>query len=101
MRKPDKVREVYLELRRALGTTVSSRELLSCAAQLVEVADARPHDKGQDSRTGRVAFDELPLDVLFDQWAWRLVSQGFESDDEVVANEHHEILIDRLFARAA
>jgi hypothetical protein len=101
MSQPRKVREVYAELKAMLGDSVSSAELLECAGMMVEVAN------GKDRRrfgmmTPRATFDELPLDVVFGQWQWRLVVREYRGDEEQVEVYHDpNQMIDQLFCEAA
>ena len=101
MNQPTQVRKVYAELKDMLGDTASSAELLECAGLIVDTAN------GKDRRrfgmmTPRVTFDELPLDVLFGQWQWRLVVREYRGDEEQVAVYHDpDQLIDQLFQMAA
>jgi hypothetical protein len=50
----------------------------------------------------RATFEELPLDVLFGQWQWRLVVREYRGDEEQVEVYHDpDQLIDQLFQVAA
>ena len=101
MNQPTQVRKVYAELKDMLGDTASSAELLECAGLIVDTAN------GKDRRrfgmmTPRATFDELPLDVLFGQWQWRLVVREYRGDEEQVEVYHDpDQLIDQLFCEAA
>jgi len=101
MNKPRQVREVYAELKGMLGDVANAAELMECAGLIVETAN------GNDSRrfgamSPRASFDELPLDVVFSQWQWRLIMREFRSDEEPMElYRDPEQLIDQLFAAAA
>ena len=101
MNQPTQVRQVYAELKDMLGDTASSADLLECAGLIVETAN------GKDRRrfgmmSPRASFDELPLDVVFGQWQWRLVVREFRSEEEPVEiYQDPNRLIDQLFDMAA
>lgn len=67
-----KVREVFVELRRALGTEVPAGELLRLAAALVDAAHP-VESHSEDRRSERPAFDQVPLDRAFSDGGWRVM----------------------------
>lgn len=103
MNRSEKVREIYLELYRELGAGVSQAELMIHASQILDLAEA--DSDGVGSRygvaVGRTPFDELPLDVLFEKWGWKLVSEDFRSDDDEAVNARLDQTIVHLLAEAA
>ena len=66
-----KVREVFVELRRALGTEVPAGELLRLAAALVDAA--HPNEIHSEHRSDRPASDQVPLDRAFSDGGWRVM----------------------------
>jgi hypothetical protein len=101
VKRPQKVREVYLELKQVLGEQVAAGELLACASQLVRIAEKDEVEPRYGADNGPVPFEETTLDVLFDRWGWKLVSQDSYSQDDAVSCRDHARLIDQLFAKAA
>jgi hypothetical protein len=101
MSKPQKVREVYAELKDALDDEHSSSDVLECAALIVELADERTRGPRCGTSDGRTPFVELPLDVLYSNWGWRLVCQELKSEDDYVVRQKPEDLIDQLCRIAA
>jgi hypothetical protein len=69
-----KVRQVFFELRNALGTSVPAGELLKLAAALV---DATSPEQGNvdDGTSPTVARDLLPLDQAFADGGWRVMER--------------------------
>lgn len=101
MNQPMQVRKVYAELKEMLGDTASSGELMECAGLIVETANGRDRRRF-GAMAPRASFDELPLDVVFSQWQWRLIVREFRSDEEPIELYHDpEQLIDQLFQAAA
>lgn len=96
-----KVREVYEELSRALGDQVGAGELLACASQIVDIAEDDERSTDCDRGAGRVPFEEQSLDVLFERWGWKLVSQEYCPEDDEMPCANRERFIDQLFADAA
>ena len=101
MNQPTQVRKVYAELKGMLGDTASPAELLECAGLIVETANGKDR-RTFGAMTPRPTFDELPLDVVFAQWQWRLVVREFRSDEEPMElYQDPDQLIDQLFRVAA
>lgn len=83
-----KVRQIFAELRSAIGDEIPAGELLRLAAALVNTSSAPDTDEGYGESHDRYICDQLPLDeVLFDG-GWRLVAteRGWFSD-EVLDND--------------
>ena len=101
MNQPKQVRKVYAELKAMLDGTASSAELMECAGLIVETANGKDRRR-YGAMTPRPTFDELPLDVVFSQWQWRLVVREFRSDeDPMELYQDPDQLIDQLFQVAA
>src|SRR5262245_43644562 len=68
-----KVRQVFAELRRALGAEIPAGEVLRLAAALVDVAHPIevPDEPGRPSN--RPASDRMPLDRAFSDGGWRVM----------------------------
>ena len=68
-----KVRQIFAELRRALGTDSPAGELLRFAAALVDdpiqTGDANP------SVSLQAAYDQMPLDKAFADGGWRIMAR--------------------------
>ena len=69
MRKSDKVRQVYAELKAIYGEDMSSREILECASLLVDATEETLYEPANNLRMGRVPFSELPSK---DDGVWKL-----------------------------
>jgi hypothetical protein len=68
-----KVRQVFAELRRALGSDIPAGELLRLAAALVDATTPREGRDEHRSVGPRSAFDQLPLDEAFEDGGWRIM----------------------------
>lgn len=103
MNRSEKVREIYCELYRELGAGVSQAELMVYASQILDLAEADTDGIGSryGAGSGRTPFDELPLDVLFDRWGWKLVSQDYGSDEDEMFNRRLDQTVVHLLAEAA
>jgi hypothetical protein len=69
-----KIRQVFAELRRALGAEIPAGQLLSLAAALVAAAYPIETDEEHRRRVGdRPTFDQAPLDRAFSDGGWRVM----------------------------
>ena len=59
MSRPQKVREVYAELKSIMGKTMSRSDLLECAWLIIRSADGHDIRPRYDLRTGPTPFEEL------------------------------------------
>ena len=82
MNRPQKVKQVYIELRQALGQAAEPSELLECAAMLVSISEKQVGVPRCGTDEGRTPFEELPLDQLYERWPWRLVCQEVRVEDD-------------------
>lgn len=97
MRRADAVRKVYRELRHSLGETFSASETLELAHALVETSDDT-HDEPRFSlRTGKVPFDELGLDKVFEDGGWRVLARMYREDMERKQRESDELKLHKRF----
>lgn len=75
MNRAQQVREVFLELRQALGNQVTPAEVLSCAASLVELFSEDDDGPQFSLRTGGLPFEMQALDVAFADGGWKVLSR--------------------------
>ena len=101
MSKPQQIREVYAELKDVLGDSHNSSEVLECAALIVDLASDRKYGLRCGTSDGRTPFVELPLDILYSSWGWKLVCQEFKTEDDYVVAQRPLDLIDNLCRVAA
>jgi hypothetical protein len=87
MDRPQRVKAVYLELRRASSSSISAGDLLEYAGQLVD-AFTQDEQPRFGLRLGGRPFDEWALDVVFADGGWRVLDRysvrTFDGDDEAV-----------------
>lgn len=83
-----KVRQVFAELRHALGAEIPAGELLRLAAALVDATYPRESKDEHRNVADRPAFDQVPLDRAFADGGWhimetepRWVSETYWDDD--------------------
>jgi hypothetical protein len=101
-----KIRQVFAELRRALGNEVPAIELLQLATKLVDVT--RDSSVGSDEKIVRLrsSVDELPLDEAFADGGWRIMARDRaynrdQFDDDPCLSARAKLTLDRLMKRAA
>lgn len=73
MNRPEKVRRVYAELRKAHAGDISAHELLRVSAKLVDLSEGRGRQPRARQGTQRPMFEELPLDRAFSDGGWRVM----------------------------
>jgi hypothetical protein len=91
-RRSIKVRQVFVELRRALGVEIPAGELLRLSATLV-AATYPIESPDPDRRSGYLqAFDDAPLDRAFSDGGWRVMhreaswaANAYRDDDPAFA----------------
>lgn len=101
MNRPQKVKRIYIELRRSLGPEAEPSELLECAAMLVNISDKQVGTPRSATNEGRTPFEELPLDQLYERWPWKLVCQEVLVEDDYKVREDPASIINQLCAQAA
>lgn len=101
MNRARRVREVYLELRRELGDRAPLRELLECAASLVELFDEEESDPQFELWTGGVPFDCWALDLALADGGWRVMGRERSRRDAMLQDEAEELLMHNGMARWA
>ncbi|MFZ1642473.1 MAG: hypothetical protein WAV07_13805 [Candidatus Contendobacter sp.] len=77
MNRPQQVRAVFQELRRAVGDRFSARELLEQAAALVDLFTVPEDNTRFELRTGGVPFEEWSLDVAMRDGGWRILNYEY------------------------
>ena len=101
MNRPQKVRRIYGELRRALGTVAEPSELLECAAMLVSISEKQVGVPRCATNEGRTPFEELPLDQLYERWPWKVVCQEVRVEDDYEGREDPSSIINQLCEQEA
>lgn len=98
MNRPQQVRQVFSELRAALGSHVSSRDLLEAAGALVELFDEDADEPRFELRVGGLPFARWAVDKAFADGGWRVLA--LESYGDTSPNEDEADFIDvkRLFS---
>ncbi len=95
MNRPDRVRKVYGELRRALGDQFPSHEILRTAARLVDIFDDRKGYSGIRHGAPRPTFEELPLDKAFADGGWRILSRESNQFAELYSEDPRDLTVRR------
>lgn len=95
MSRPKKVRQVYIELRLALGDEVCAHDLLRSAAMLVDIFDGREVHPGIRHGTPRPTFEELPLDKAFADGGWRVLARESSLLAEVFSEDPQDLAVRR------
>ena len=98
MTRPQKVRAVYAELKAQLGATTSPADLLECAFAIVRCAEGDDMTPRHDRLSGPTPYIELPLDVLIERHAWRIMCEEAQSEDDYIPHEPAHVLIQRMAA---
>jgi len=99
--RPQQVREIYDELRSALGSSAEPDELLECAAMLVKISERQVGTPRYNFREGRTPFEELSLHELYSSCPWRLVCEEVRVEDDFVGRQTPSALFDELIQMAA
>ena len=98
MQKPQKIREIYAELKSACGGVMSPGELLECASLIVSASEDTLYEPKVELRTGRVPFSELPLDQVIENYPWKVVSREMVWEDDFMPHVPRQVLIDQCLA---
>lgn len=101
MSRPQKVRNVFAELKAVMGQTMSSSDLIECARLIVSCAEGNDVRKRYDLRVGATPFEELSLDTLYDRYSWKLMCQDYRSEDQYTPRQRPGELIEQLLMQAA
>jgi hypothetical protein len=84
------IRAVYAELRRHAGKLVSDREVLVCAASLVELFSDVDEGPVFDLRAGGQSIGQWALDVAFADGGWRVMGYETALEEAIEAEEEKE-----------
>jgi len=75
MRRSFIIRQVFAELRHALGNEIPAIELLQFAAKLVDATRTPLIRDDEKFVSVRPAIDELPMDKAFADGGWRIMAR--------------------------
>ncbi len=101
MRKSEKVRQVYAELRAVFAGEMNSHEMLECASLMVKASEESLYEPALPSQQGRLPFSELPVHVVFEDWGWRLLNREVVWEDDFSPRVSEETLIQQCLQMAA
>jgi hypothetical protein len=101
MKKPEKVREIYAELKSVYGVAMTSRELLECASLMVQASEDSLYEPKTDFRVGRSPFSELPVNMIIENWSWKVMNREMIWDDDYIPHEPQSVMIERCLEYAA
>lgn len=101
MRKPEKIREVYAELKTVFAEDMTAREILECASLIVEATEESIYEPALQSRQGRLPFSELPVNVIFQDWGWRILNREVVWEDDFSPKVSERDLIEHCLKEAA
>jgi hypothetical protein len=101
-----KIRQVFAELRHALGGEIPAIELLRLAAKLVDATREPFASDDEGAVSARSSIGELPLDKAFADGGWRIMARdrAHRSDyfeDDPCLHARTKSKLDRLMKRAA
>jgi hypothetical protein len=101
-----KIRQVFAELRYALGNEMPTIELLQLATKLVDATRARSIGDDDKIVALRPSHDQLPLDQAFADGGWRIMARdrayGHEQfNDDPCLSARAKSTLDHLMKRAA
>ena len=102
-----KIRQVFAELRYALGNELPTVELLQLAAKLVDATRAPPSARDDEKIVNlRPSMDQLPLDEAFADGGWRMMARdrAYDTDhfeDDPCLSARAKSTLDQLMKRAA
>ena len=101
MRKSEKIREVYAELKTVFAEDMTAREILECASLIVEATEESIYEPALQSRQGRLPFSELPVNVIFQDWGWRILNREVVWEDDFSPKVSERDLIEHCLKEAA
>ena len=98
MNRSDQIRAVFTELRRSVGSHISSAQVLTCAASLVELFSGSGDEPSYDARTGGLPFSMWGVDrALAD--SWRVLEQESVCDEDTIDEISKDLCLHNGFAR--
>jgi len=101
MSRPHKVRQVFTELKKAMGRSMSSSDLLECAWLIVSSSEGNDIRPRHDNMIGPTPFEELSLDVLYERCEWKLLCEEYRSEEHYTPRQRSGDLINQLLGQAA
>jgi hypothetical protein len=97
MYRSKKIRAVLNELKESIEEGPTTLDLLECANLIVEITSSgkrQPYGAMEPRKT----FDELPLDVIFSERQWHLVTREYCSEEEPAESYMDpKLIINQLF----
>ena len=104
--RASKIRQVFAELRYALGDEVPAIELLQLAARLVDATRATTISDDDKVVRFRPSSDQLPLDEAFADGGWRVMARDRayspdQFEDDPCLRARAKSTLDQLLKRAA
>lgn len=100
MNRSIQIREVYAELRRALGSRISELDALESAAALVNLFVLEDEgESGFDLNFGRASFDQCALDTVFADGGWRVLGREPWLMRDMADEEEYEQLMYQGYTR--
>jgi hypothetical protein len=91
MNRSKKVREVYIELRSALGDHATSTEALEYAGSLVDLFSCPAYETKFDLRTGGLPFSQWALDAAMADGGWRILSLETQCEEDLMTAQDREV----------
>jgi len=94
-RRSIKVRQVFVELRRAMRAEIPAGELLKLAGALVDAAHRVERRDDEHRRDDPPMFDRVPLDRAFSDGGWRVMHReakwvaNLDEDPVIYRNQRH------------
>ncbi len=103
MTRSTQIREVFAELRHALGDRISARDALEAAASLVDLFVIDEDDEGPqfDLRYGGMPFSQWALDVALADGGWRVLGHELDQARVIEEQEEWEMVVHRGFKQLA
>ena len=99
MNRSQQVRAIFRELRRSVGTRATSKEILECAAALVDLFDNDDRSSGYVDRMGGLPFDNWALDVAMADGGWRILRYETERERGLAEEDEEELRLHNCMAR--
>jgi hypothetical protein len=101
-----KIRQVFAELRYALGNDMPAIELLQLATKLVDATRALSIEDDNKVVALRPSQDQLPLDQAFADGGWKIMARdrayGHDQfDEDACLSARTKLTLDYLMKRAA
>lgn len=97
MYRSKKFRAVLKELKESVEEGPTTLDLLECANLIVEISNSKerqPYGEMEPRKT----FDELPIDVIFSERQWQLITREYCPEEEPAESYMDpNIIINQLF----